>query len=97
MSVGFAEPRDAQHVTLSVSLPQELGVMNGESSVTIVPAPRSLNVSIAPNRAKYEPGQRAEFRVHVTDANGNPVRTQIGISVVDAALLALLPDSSDIG
>ncbi|HET7813875.1 MAG TPA: MG2 domain-containing protein, partial [Candidatus Baltobacteraceae bacterium] len=93
----FAEPQDAQHVTLSVSLPQELGVMNGAANVSIVPGPRVLNVAIVPDRAKYEPGQRAQFRVHVTDAKGRPVRTEIGISVVDAALLALLPDSSNIG
>lgn len=95
-SIAFNEPRDAQHVTVSVSLPQETGVMNAESSVDIVPAPRVLNVAVLPDRSKYEPGQRAEFRVHVTGADGKPVRTQIGISVVDAALLALLPDSQNI-
>ena len=48
-----------------------------------------LDVAIRPDKAKYAPGERAHFAMRVRDADGKPVRAQVGIAVVDDAIFAL--------
>lgn len=53
---------------------------------------RKLVVTVEPARDSYAPGERARATVRVTDQLGRPVRAELSLGVVDAALLDLFPD-----
>jgi alpha-2-macroglobulin len=94
IALNIDAPRDASQFTVTVELPNENGVSSANTTIRVVPAPKGLSVSIASRKAKYVPGERAEFDVRVRDANGNPVRTELGIGVVDEAIYAVQQASS---
>ncbi len=92
-SYAFDPPRDARHLVVTVSLPQENGVESGVAGIEVSPAAKVLRVSVSPSKHRYVPGERAEFNLHVTDAQGRPVRAQLDVGIIDAALLALTGES----
>lgn len=49
-----------------------------------VNADKRLRFAIKTDKTKYSPGQEAEIKVNVTDADGNPVRGIFSISVADS-------------
>jgi hypothetical protein len=54
------------------------------------PAERGLNIDIAPDKERYEPGDEAKLDITVTDENGEAQPdTEINISVVDEALFLI--------
>jgi uncharacterized protein YfaS (alpha-2-macroglobulin family) len=88
-SYAFDVPPDARRAVVSVSLPQENGVASGSAGIEVAPAAKVLRIVVKPKKARYAPGERAEFDIHATDRFGRPVQAQISVGVVDAALLAL--------
>jgi len=48
-----------------------------------------LEISLVADRETYSPGQEARVDVRVTDADGNPQATSLGLSVVNEATFAL--------
>jgi uncharacterized protein YfaS (alpha-2-macroglobulin family) len=65
-----------------------------ETALAVPPEHRRLSVTVIPDRERYEPGEEASFTIRVRDAEGRPVQAQLSMALVDAALLALYPDSS---
>lgn len=55
---------------------------------------RRLRVEVLPDRPHARPGESLGLRLRVRDAEGRPVRAQLSLAMVDAALLALVPDPS---
>ncbi|MCD4657145.1 MAG: hypothetical protein K8S87_06330 [Planctomycetes bacterium] len=53
---------------------------------------RFLNVDIKSTKDIYAPGEDAEFEVKTTDQNGNPVKAELAVSLVDEAIYSLFPD-----
>ncbi len=51
-----------------------------------------LIVEIETDETEYEPGSEAEINVSVTDKDGNPVESDVNISIVDEAFFALMSD-----
>jgi uncharacterized protein YfaS (alpha-2-macroglobulin family) len=82
-------PRDVARFRVSVVVPARRGFVESNSEVTVEPAPHRLTVAIRPDKPKYAPGERARFAISVRDADGKPVRAQVGIAVVDDAIFAL--------
>jgi uncharacterized protein YfaS (alpha-2-macroglobulin family) len=82
-------PVDATTLNVIAMLPGENGIEQAYSSVKIAPPARLLHVSIASSKHRYEPGERATFDVRVTDVNGKPQRTELGIGVVDESIYAV--------
>ena len=82
-------PADAAHAIVSVWIPAPQGVLAAATRLDIRPTPHALAVKIHPAEPKYAPGDIARFAVDVRDERGRPVRSEIGLSVVDDALLAL--------
>ena len=61
----------------------------------VVPATdKRLRVSLEPDLPEHRPGDEATWTLRVTDAEGNPVRAQASVAVVDKAVLALAQDRS---
>ena len=82
-------PADVAHYDVTVLVPTTSGMQRGRARIDISSPPHRLHVSIAPSRAKYEPGDRASFAIRVAGSDGAPVRAQVGLGVVDDAIFAL--------
>ncbi len=52
-----------------------------------------LKVELSADRNEYRPGDDAEFTVKVTDSKNNPVQAEVGLKLVDQAVLDLVPDT----
>lgn len=87
-------PADATSMNVTALLPNENGVDQASTSVTVAPAERVLRVSVTPGKARYAPGERATFAVRAVDAQGRPQRAELGIGVVDEAIYAVARDES---
>jgi uncharacterized protein YfaS (alpha-2-macroglobulin family) len=89
-------PSDAAKATVSVWIPASQGLLTASSRLDISPTRHALAVTIRSAKPKYAPGDLARFAVDVRDENGRPVQSEVGLSVVDDALLALAsPDDRD--
>jgi hypothetical protein len=49
-----------------------------------------LNVKLIPSKEIYKPGEKASYRIQVTDYEGNPVRnTELSFGIVDESIYAI--------
>jgi hypothetical protein len=58
-------------------------------------ADHKLNISIDSNKDKYEPGDEVILRAKVTNNDGNPVKTNLNLNLVDEAFYELSQESVD--
>ena len=69
----------------------------GYAALQVALDEQRLRVEITPDKKKYMPGETATYTIRVTDYGGRPVRAEASLSLVDAAVLALVGDAdSDI-
>ncbi len=67
----------------------------GYASLPINTAEKQLNITLTPDKAageQYQPGDTAEYRVQVTDVQGQPVKAELSLALVDKAVLSLAPE-----
>lgn len=88
-TIAVDPPAGVARYRVSVTVPTRDGLRAASAVVNVVPAPHRLRVAIEPGKARYAPGERARFAVHVRDPDGKPVRAQVGVAVVDDAIFAL--------
>ncbi|MDO8672340.1 MAG: alpha-2-macroglobulin family protein, partial [Dehalococcoidia bacterium] len=50
---------------------------------------KKLNISITPDKAKYQPRDTATYKIKTTDYQGKPVQAEISVAMVDASVLSL--------
>lgn len=55
---------------------------------------RQLNIALKPNKDVYRPRDEMELEITVTDQQGNPVAAEVGLAMVDNALLTKYPDTT---
>lgn len=58
-------------------------------SLNIPAMHKVLSMNIIPNKTRYAPGETAEIRITTNDNNGNSVRADVSLGVVDKAIYAL--------
>ncbi|MCB0035570.1 MAG: hypothetical protein KDE51_16170, partial [Anaerolineales bacterium] len=66
----------------------------GAIELSVAPDPLLLKMTITPNETQYQPQDTAVFDIVITDNNGNPVQTDLALSLVDQAILSLAPDNA---
>lgn len=54
--------------------------------IVVPPENRVMNVQVRPSASAYKPGQKAAFRIRVTDAQGKPVQGSLALTVYDKSL-----------
>jgi hypothetical protein len=69
----------------------------GYARLTINPAEKMLNISLRPatpptEAGYYQPRQTVEYQVKVTDFQGQPVKAELSLALVDKAILTLAPE-----
>lgn len=55
---------------------------------------RRLFVEVTPSSTQVQPGETVRFDVRVTDRRGRPIRAEVGLALVDDAVLSLRPPNS---
>ena len=66
----------------------------GSVSLNVEPVDRRLNVTVTPSSSRAQPREDVAFEVQVTDWQGEPVEAEVGLALVDKAVLALRPPNS---
>ncbi len=66
----------------------------GSISLDVEPVDRRLAVTVTPSTTRAQPRDEVTFDVQVTDANGEPAVAEVGLALVDKAILALRPPNS---
>jgi uncharacterized protein YfaS (alpha-2-macroglobulin family) len=61
----------------------------GSKLVKVPAAEKMINVDIAPDKATYQPGEPALFRVKATDVHGKPLAAEFSLGVVDESIYAV--------
>jgi hypothetical protein len=72
-------------VTETVSVPE---VRAGYVTLKVAPAAQTLTVTALSDKATYRPGDTVTLTVSTVDAAGRPANAEIGVALVDQALLA---------
>jgi uncharacterized protein YfaS (alpha-2-macroglobulin family) len=50
---------------------------------------KQLNINLAPDKEHYAPGEKAIFRLRVTNEQGEPVAAEVSLALVDEAIYSL--------
>ena len=63
------------------------GKLHSETrEIVVPPQKRVLNVKVTPSKKTYRPGQKANFKIALTDYNGEPYQGAAVLTVYDRAL-----------
>ncbi len=60
--------------------------------VIIPPVQQFIKVEVISDKKQYKPGEQAQFIIKASDYKGRPVKSEISIGVVDAAVYAIAPE-----
>jgi uncharacterized protein YfaS (alpha-2-macroglobulin family) len=74
------------------------GFKLGYASLQVNVAQKLLHIALTPNKPSgqtYEPGETAQFKIQVTDGQGQPVKAEVSLALVDKAVLSLAPIQPD--
>ncbi len=63
---------------------------SGYINLSVVPRQKKLAIAITSDKAKYEPGQKAQVTVDLKDYQGRPVEGEVVLAVVDKGVLNLV-------
>jgi uncharacterized protein YfaS (alpha-2-macroglobulin family) len=53
---------------------------------------QELNISVTPDKAQAGPGESVTYTVKTTDYSGKPIQAEVGLALVDKAVLSLADD-----
>ena len=81
----------AAYVLLSYADPL-VGFVQKTIRFRILPADKSLKVTIKAADEIVEPGAEQSLKLQVSDYKGNPIKSEVSLSVVDRAVLDLQPE-----
>lgn len=62
--------------------------------IKVSPDVQFLNIDIKPNKTKYKPQDKAEFKIKITDSKGKPVQAELSAAVVDESIFSIRADST---
>jgi alpha-2-macroglobulin len=55
---------------------------------------KTLTVTLTPDKTEYTPREQATFKVHITNAQGQPVSAEVSLALVDEAIFSLSDELS---
>lgn len=68
----------------------------GSLLLNVEPESKRLNMTVTPSTINAQPGETITLDIDLTDFNGEPVQSEFGLALVDAAILSLSePNSTD--
>lgn len=85
------EGRHAPNVFFKVAIPGEEELLEAETEVVVL---RHLDVAVEISPATALPGSEVEVTVTTRDANGGPVKAEVGLALVDETVYAVARDTA---
>ena len=81
--------------SVNVCLVNNKELISGNTNINISRAPKALEISITPDKQKYQPGEEATFMLQCREANGLPVSAELSFALVDEAIFAIHQDDTE--
>src|SRR5262249_10016215 len=78
--------KDVPNVYLSAVLVHDGRMYQATQELFVPPVRQFTTVSVQVDKERYQPGERARLRLAAHDWQGRPLRTELSVSVSDAAL-----------
>jgi uncharacterized protein YfaS (alpha-2-macroglobulin family)/tetratricopeptide (TPR) repeat protein len=85
--------KQSPDIVLSITGIRDRDLFRSQATLYVPPAEQLLSVEVSPDREKYKPGEKATFRLRARDADGQPVRTEASVGIVDASLFYIAGSS----
>jgi uncharacterized protein YfaS (alpha-2-macroglobulin family) len=83
------------NISVGVCFVEKKQFHQGEAMINVSRVKKALQVTVTPDKPKYQPGEVAEFRVKTTTANGTPASAEVSLGLVDEAIYALAEDDAE--
>jgi hypothetical protein len=96
-SVAFDVPITQQsqpNLVVTAILVHNDQMMTAQKSLSVPLTERTLTITATPQKAQYEPEDKASFDVKAVDSAGKPVQADLSFGVVDEALYSVRPDTT---
>lgn len=77
---------DVPNVYLTAVLVRDGKAYTTQQEIFVPPVRQFSEVSVNADKERYQPGEKATFRLSAKDWQGRPLRTELSVSVSDAAL-----------
>ena len=88
------EERYEPNFSVGVAFIKGEQLFEATKNVPVPPADKLLNVMIATDKGQYKPGEKVTYTITTLDAQGKPVSAEVSLGVVDEAVYAIRPDST---
>lgn len=86
---------DEPGITVEAGYVRDGTFYNGSKYVRVPPVDHQLDVKLSTDKAQYQPGETAEYRIEATGMDGKPApRAEFSLSVVDEAIYAIRRDTT---
>ena len=85
---------DVGDVFVNMVYLREGRLYRAERRLAVAPGAKTLQVTVAAQQAVSRPHDPGIFEVSVTDANGQPVRAQVSLAVIDEAVYGVKADET---
>lgn len=82
----------APNLFVTATMQRNRALFAVSSGIGIQDRDSALVISIAPDKARYMPGERATVRLKATGESGNPVKADLSLGVVDEAIYQIRSD-----
>jgi alpha-2-macroglobulin len=88
------EERDEPNFFIGVAFVKDEQLFENTKNVSVPPADKILNVTVATDKAQYKPGEKVTYTITTRDSQGKPVSAEVSLGVVDEAIYAVRPDAT---
>jgi len=86
--------REFPSVSVNAAIVQDHQVYEQQVRLSVLRKEQKLSVSVASDKANYQPGETASYTVTTRDYLGHPIPAELSLGVVDASIYALAPDAA---
>lgn len=96
-STMFSIPITAEcqpNVYVNVAYIHDDTLYTGQQNLKVPADQQKLNVTIEPSQPQFKPGDPARYTITALDSNGKPAVGEFSLGVVDEAIYAIQPDST---
>lgn len=81
------------NVTIKAGLITNLAYHQNQKEIIIPPLDKFLTINVEKSKTVYQPGEKAEFKVKVTDYKGNPIKNaELSLGIVDSSVYYIQSD-----
>jgi uncharacterized protein YfaS (alpha-2-macroglobulin family) len=77
------------NVTVTATFIHNGKLMQGRATLRVPPVEKELQLTVTPSKQEFKPGEPARYEVLAKDYQGQPVKAEVSLGVVDEALYAV--------